>query len=944
MPKSLKSFLSIAVATSLLALNLADPGNAQSGPPAENTSTDSSMPQFIHAIEGITELKLDNGVQVLLFPDDSKPVVTVNMTVYVGSRHEGYGEAGMAHLLEHMLFKGTDTNPTIPKALQDRGAQFNGTTWLDRTNYYETLTANSENLEFAIGLEADRLVNSRVRGEDLMTEMSVVRSEFERGENSPQRVLQQRLFSAAYEWHNYGKSTIGNRSDIERVPIDALRRFYKKYYRPDNVTLIVAGKFDPNEAVELIQKYFGILENPKMANDPTYTVEPPQDGERLTVVRRVGDTQLVSVGYHIPAGSDPSFAAVDVLSTILADEPSGRLYKALVEGKKATSIYGGSMALHDPGLMFYIAEVPKDKSIEEARDVLIDTLEKSLRSNPVTQAELDRAKQQLLKDRELKAANVTSLSIELSEWAAQGDWRLYFLYRDRVEKVSIEDVQAAADFYLTGQNRTVGLFIPTDTSERLEVPERGNVAKMLDGYKGRDAIAAGEAFDASPDNIEARTNRGELHPKFPYASLPKETRGGAVRLSLSLRFGNEASLENKTPAAEMMAGLMERGTEDYSYQEIRDRLDSLLANVSFSSQPQLLSVSIQTKSDKIVEVLEVVESILRRPIFDPKEFAILKDEAIVSLKSNLSEPQALAPTAVSRAFNKVAKGHIHYVPTIPEEIEMYEALEVSDVSKLYKEQVDGQIGELAIVGQFDEEAVLAAVKKIVNDWKVDTTYKRVDRLANVSVPGEALSIETPDKANAIFYASQQYAMSDADPDTVALTIGNYIFGAGALSSRLGDRVRQKEGLSYGVGSGLSAHPVDVRTSLTIYAIMNPGNKEKVATAIAEELDRLLADGVTEEELKQAIAGYLQSRQVARAEDSRLVGLLSSNLFAKRTMKFYKEQDAATEELTVEQVNAALRKYFAPERLVIVTAGDFAKASADKESEASQEELDTAIAK
>ena len=185
-------------------------------------------------VEGISEYQLENGVRILLFPDASKEVVTVNMTVFVGSRHEGYGEAGMAHLLEHMLFKGTPSNPDIPKALKDRGAgrSMNGTTWMDRTNYYETLPATGDNLEFAIQLEADRLVNSKILGEDLASEMTVVRNEFESGENSPFRVLMQRVQAAAYEWHNYGQTTIKNRSDIERVPVVKLRQFYRKFYRP----------------------------------------------------------------------------------------------------------------------------------------------------------------------------------------------------------------------------------------------------------------------------------------------------------------------------------------------------------------------------------------------------------------------------------------------------------------------------------------------------------------------------------------------------------------------------------------------------------------------------------------------------------------------------------------------------------------------------------------
>src|SRR5206468_4068266 len=257
-----------------------------------------------------------------------------------------------AHLLEHMLFKGTPTHPDVPKALRDHGTagQFNGTTWVDRTNYYETMPAGDANLEFGIRLEADRLVNSFVKREDLVSEMTVVRSEFEAGENDPERLLGQRMASVAFEWHNYGKSTIGNRSDIERVPIDNLQAFYRRFYQPDNVMLVIAGNFDEKKALSFVTKHFGALKRPERKLDDTYTEEPAQDGERTVTLRRIGKVAVVGAMYHIPAAAHKEYAAIDVLSNILGDEPSGRLYKALVETKKATQIGSNAYALHDPGI------------------------------------------------------------------------------------------------------------------------------------------------------------------------------------------------------------------------------------------------------------------------------------------------------------------------------------------------------------------------------------------------------------------------------------------------------------------------------------------------------------------------------------------------------------------------------------------------------------------
>ena len=237
---------------------------------------EAAKPKKVGSVEGFTEYRLANGLKVVLFPEPSQPKVTVNMTILVGSKHEGYGETGMAHLLEHMLFKPTEKHPHSDRDLQERGADYNGSTWTDRTNYYETLPASDDNLEYAIGLEADRLVNCPIKPEDLSSEMTVVRNEFEMGENNAKMILEQRMMATAFEWHNYGKSTIGNRADIERVPVENLRVFYKRYYRPDNVVLFIGGRFDEAKALEMVVKHFAPIACPTEPIRNTYTDEPAQ--------------------------------------------------------------------------------------------------------------------------------------------------------------------------------------------------------------------------------------------------------------------------------------------------------------------------------------------------------------------------------------------------------------------------------------------------------------------------------------------------------------------------------------------------------------------------------------------------------------------------------------------------------------------------------------------
>ncbi|HEY7161959.1 MAG TPA: pitrilysin family protein, partial [Acidobacteriota bacterium] len=247
------------------------------------------------SVEGITEYDLQNGMKALLFPDQTKQNITVNITYLVGSANESYGETGMAHLLEHMMFKGTPKHTNLRQEMENRGARWNASTFLDRTNYFEIIPASDENLEWALELEADRMVHSNVSKKDLDSEMTVVRNEFESGENDPFSVLMERMLETAYIWHAYGRPTIGARADIENVPIERLQGFYKTYYQPDNAVLLIAGRFDEAKALDWIKKYFEVIPKPERQLPALYTKEPAQDGERNVILRRVGDVQYAGV-------------------------------------------------------------------------------------------------------------------------------------------------------------------------------------------------------------------------------------------------------------------------------------------------------------------------------------------------------------------------------------------------------------------------------------------------------------------------------------------------------------------------------------------------------------------------------------------------------------------------------------------------------------------------
>ena len=880
----------------------------------------------VTSVEGITEHRLGNGLRVLLFPDQSKPTVTVNITYLVGSRHEGYGETGMAHLLEHMLFKGSTKHRNIPQELTEHGSRPNGTTWYDRTNYFETVPAADVNLLWALDLEADRMVNSFVAKKDLESEFSVVRNEFELGENDPDRILDERVMATAYLWHGYGRSTIGSKEDIESVPVDRLQAFYRRYYQPDNAVLVVAGKFDPDKTLRAIEQRFGAIANPVRSLDKgnllykTYTVEPVQDGERFVSLRRVGDAPIVTAGYHVPAGSDPEFPAVDVLSSVLGNRPSGRLYKALVDTKIAANVGVYAYQLKEPGLLLASAQLRNGGPIDSARVVLEGTLD-GMQTSPITDEEVTRAKTTLLKDIELLLQNSERVGFALTEWAAKGDWRLLFLYRDRLEEVKPADVQRAAARYLKPSNRTLGIFYPTEKPDRTTVPAIASVDQMVAGYKGRAVVAAGEAFDASPANIDARTKRSQLPNGMWLTLVPKKTRGGVVQALITLRYGDSVSLANKATAARLTGAMLSRGTQALSRQQVRDSLDKLKARVNVGGGGNTASATIETTREMFPAVLTLVASELRTPRLEAAEFDKLKQELLAQLEAGKSEPQTLALTSLQRRMNPYPKGHPLYTQTPEEQIAEISAATIDQVQQFHKTFYGATSGDVTIVGDVSADSVSALARSLFGDWKTPTPFSRLVRSAP-PIDSATIVTEAPDKANAWTIAATNIALRDDDPDYPALAVADFILGGGMMNSRLMTRLRQQEGLSYGAGSQLSIQALDRAGIFLAYAIYNPQNVGKVTTGIREELQKAVTTGFSAKEIEAAKPSLLQQRMQSRANDQELVGILTSRRFAGRTLAYDAKFEAAVNALTPEQVNAAVRKYIDPSKLSLARAGDF----------------------
>ncbi|MBL8911795.1 MAG: insulinase family protein [Archangium sp.] len=881
------------------------------------------------SIEGVSEYSLPNGLKILFVPDPSKPIVTVNLTVMVGSRHENYGETGMAHLFEHMLFKKTKRFADVKQELTKLGGDANGSTWFDRTNYFEIFPAGDDKVQRAIELESDRLRAAIVSREQLVTEMTVVRNEFEAGENQPEAILEERVMAAAYQWHNYGNTTIGARSDIEKVPNERLLAFYETYYQPDNAVLIVAGKFDEAKTFKVIADNFGKIPKPKRVLPlATYTDEPMHDGETSLSVRRVGGTPLLMAGYHIPAASDPDAAAVEVLERLLGESPAGRLFKDVVEPKKGAKVGCNSYQLKEPGYFLCFTQLNAKDNTVPAKDAMLAAIE-GFSKKPATREEVERAKAALLKRYELYLNSVDRIGILLSEYIGAGDWRLLFLSRDRIEKVTAEDVTRVASKYFISSNRTMGEYVPTEAPARAEIPVVSDLTPVLKDYTGKAALAQGEVFDASPKNIDTRTTRTALTGGTKLALLSKKTRGETVAITFQFKFGSEKALTNQRAAGDFAARMLLRGTKTKSRQQVKDQLDALKAQVRFQAQPQGLVATIEVRKPQLKETLDLVAECIKSPGMDAKEFEQLKREVLAQFEQQKDDPQTLGFQGLQRVLSPFqTRGHPLYVPSIAELTADATALKLEDVKAYHSKFYGAQAGFIAVVGDFDSKEIQAQLEAQYGAFKSPEAYVRIP------VPYSALEqksavIDTPDKKMAFFGAGTNFKLKESDPDFAAMLISDYMLGGGFLNGRVPQRLREKEGLSYGAGTFMRAGTHDDFAAVVGYAIYAPQNVEKVEKGFNEEVALAVDKGFTEAELKLAREGLLKQLESGRAEDAALAADLTQQLELGRTMQFDQELEDKLKALKLADINATLKKYVDAKKFSVVKAGDFKQVAAPK---------------
>lgn len=875
--------------------------------------------EFVQSVEGIAEYRLQNGLRILLAPDSSKPLVTVNMVYLVGSRHEGPGEGGMAHLLEHLIFKGTPTTPDPKAQFAQRGMQWNGTTSYDRTNYFATFGAGAGNLDWYIGWLADSMVNSFIAQRDLDSEMTVVRNEFERAEVRHDRVLYHHVLAAAYQWHPYGKAVIGAQSDIENVSVASLQNFYRRYYQPDNAVLVVAGKIDVDAVLARAAASFGKIPRPARKLQPSYTLEPVQHGERSVTVRRIGGVPMIALSYHAASAGSKAYAAQSVLRQILTTVPSGRLHKALVETGLATSFSDWTPQTEDPGFLYLQAVLGEGGDPDKAEQAMIAALENMA---PITEQEVARAKTVLLNAINRTLLDTQSLGMSLTNSIAAGDWRLRFAMRDWISEVTVADVEQQARSYLVSGNRTAGRFIPTAQPVRAPQPVRTDLAALLKDYKGKAVPVPIEEFEMSNLAIEARTVKTVLPGGMKLAFLPRSTKGERVMGTLRLHWGTLESLSGKRGDALLLAAMMLKGTDKLTREDLNNRLSELDSNLSINGGLTGLRVDFTAPKANLPAVIELLADVLRRPVFPEADFEQARRAFIARNQTSRDDPATLASNALARHLVRYPVDDPRSVLSLPEWQELGRAATLERMVSFYRSHAGTSNAELAVVGPVDPAQLTQQLRAAFDDWRSPQPYARIPAPLQEH-PAARIALDLPEKANAAYVATLPLPLDDEDADIPALYTAVQLLG-GRAGTRLWNRLREQEGLSYGVQSTFNVSARDKNARIGISGSFAPQNRERFEAAVRDELEKVLREGFSPLEVSQAKSAILRGRRQYLTQERGVAGILADNLYWGRTLEWREQRDKQYEELTPEQVNAVLRKYLDLSRLSAVLAGDFGK--------------------
>jgi zinc protease len=909
------------------------------------------------AVKGYTHVKTvgsideytlaSNGLQVLLMPEHSSPTLTFMVTYRVGSKNEVTGTTGATHILEHLMFKGSKNHTrekgnNVDQLLERTGAQYNATTWLDRTNYYANM--GSEHLGTVMAMEADRMRNLLLRDADRKPEMTVVRNEFERGENSPIQALYKEIYQTAFVAHPYHHNTIGHRSDIEKVSIEKLREFYDTYYWPNNATITIIGDFQPAKALEMVQKTFGVYPRSPKPIPAVYTEEPVQNGARRVTVKRPGQLGVVAVAHKIPAATHPDFAAVAMMSAILGDGKNSRMYKAITNKNLSTGVEGEMGIFSDPSVHIVFAPLAPGAKHEEVEAIIVQEIER-LKKDGVTDAELKAAAAKNAADSAFKLDGSFGIAGNINEFISAGDWTLFYGLDEAIKKVTAADIQRVAQKYLIEDSSTTGWFVPVTAAPAAAATAAPAAGTGAAGAKAgfKDTLSDGPYYyrdprlNAASQPVMAAAKDNGAAAAAPSAKIAPNVKRSktagvdviayptgvkdVVTLRASLPAGRSQGTKGNPAVPTLTGMLLDQGTKTQDKFAIAEKLEAVGAAINFRVGTDLLDISARSLKKDAPLVLGLIAEQLRTPAFSAEEFAKVKKQMAGGIKRGLESTDYRASDAFNRATYPVGHPNRNVAPD--DMLVAIESATLDEVLAFHKANYGPAAMTLVLVGDLDLPALQAEIGKAFAGWTGGQAVVRADKPAPMGTAAKQ-DVVMDGKTSVSVVMGQASGLRYSDPDYQALRLATAILGSG-FTGRLMANVRDKEGLTYDVGALLQADMFN-DGDWRVYGSFAPGLLDQGIASTQRQLKLWYDAGVTPAELSARKSNLIGGFKVDLATTGGMANALIAAVNRGLDVTWLDDLPVKVNAVTNEQVNAAIKKYLKPENMVTVRAGSFAGAA------------------
>lgn len=861
----------------------------------------------------VQEIKLKNGLTVLLKEQHAAPVVTWMVFFKVGSRNESAGATGSAHLLEHMMFKGTKTlgKGQVAQLLGRNGAEFNASTWTDWTNYFETYA--SDRLELGLTVEAARMRDALIKDSERQSEMTVVRNEMERGESSPGTLLYHQVTAEAYRSHPYHHPVIGWRSDVEGVSTAKLKAFYDTYYQPNNAVAVLVGDFKTAEAIPMIEKAFGAI--PAGPTPPAvYTTEEPQLGERRFVLRRRGETTMVQLAYHIPEAAHADIPALIVADTILSSGASDRLTQALVETQLATSAWASAGVQRDPSLFRVHADLHPGVAPEKAEAALLAELKK-LADAPVEGAELQKAKTLAEATTIYRTEGTEGLADYIGTYAAIGRWERGFEILEAIRKVTPADVQRVAKTYFTADNRTVGVYAASPDGPVPPPPVNAGSGKAT-ANDAKVVPPARFAFETRPRQQRALTRPVErvLPNGMRVLVLPNRSTP-TVALSGYVMAGSAIAPESQVDVPGAVAAMLERGTAKRDKLRLATDLESTATSLSVSGGTERASISGKFLSRNTDQAVEALAEMLVAPTFPATELEKLKAEWIAGLRQGEDDPG----THVERTFTQAIypEGHPHRWRSLEASLQGTRALGRDALVAFHRDHYGPNATTLVFVGDVEPEKLFATLERAFAGWK-PVALTPLPNPSPLPAKAQRLNVVLPDKTNVEALVGGASSLTRQSPDYFAAALANYVLGGGSLTSRLGTHLRDEQGLTYGVYTTFS--PGKIPGPWRAVITLNPANLGAGLKGLDAEIRKFLAGGPSPQELSDAKSSFIGSQAVGLSTNREMAGSLNNIVYNDLGLDYWSRYPGLVDRVPLDDVTAAARRLFKLDSAVTLTVG------------------------